>query len=102
VRQGGLLSPFLFVLVIKAFNRMISVIYSRGLISGFPVGTRKNDRVEVSHLLFVNDTLVFCGANASQFSYIGAFLVCFEVVSGLRVNLTKSALVSVGSLDDVD
>jgi hypothetical protein len=33
---------------------------------------------------------------------IGALLVCFEAVSGLKVNLTKFSLISVGSLDDVD
>jgi hypothetical protein len=58
--------------------------------------------VEVSHILFADDTLVFCGANASQISYMGALLVCFEAVSGLKVNLTKSTLILVSSLDDVD
>jgi hypothetical protein len=33
---------------------------------------------------------------------IGALLVCFEAVSGLKVNLTKFSSISVGSLDDVD
>jgi hypothetical protein len=102
VRQGDPLSPFLFVLVMEAFSRMISAIYSRGLISGFSVGTRGYNRVEVSHLLFADYTLVFCGADASQISYLGALLVCFEAVSGLKVNLTKSALIPVGSLEDVD
>jgi hypothetical protein len=102
VRQGDPLSPFLFVLVMEAFSRMISAIYSRGLISGFFVGTREVDWVEVSHLLFADDTLIFCGADASQISHMGALLVCFEVVSGLKVNLSKSTLVPVGSLDDVD
>jgi hypothetical protein len=102
VRQGDLLSPFLFVLVMEAFSRMISAIYSRGLISGFSVGTREVDQVEVSHLLFADDTLVFCGADASQISHMGTLLVCFEAVSELKVNLSKSALVPVSSLDDVD
>ena len=102
VRQGDPLSSFLFVLVMEAFSRMISAIYSRGLISGFSVGSREFDRVEVSHLLFADDTLVFRGADASQISHMGALLVCFEAVSGLQVNLSKSALVPVGSLDDVD
>jgi hypothetical protein len=102
VRQGDPLSPFLFVLVMEAFSRMINAIYSRGLISGFFVGTREHNRVEVSHLLFADDTLVFCGADDSQISYTGALLVCFEAVSGLKVNLTKSALVPVGHLEDVD
>jgi hypothetical protein len=65
------------------------------------MGTRNFDRVEVSHLLFADDTLVFCGADASQISYLGALLVCFEAVSRLKVNLTKSSLVPVGSLDNV-
>jgi hypothetical protein len=81
---------------------MISALYSRGLILGFSVGTREHDRVDVSHLLFADDTLVFCGADASQIGYMGALLVCFEAVSGLKVNLSKSSLVPVGSLDDVD
>jgi hypothetical protein len=81
---------------------MISAIYSRGLISSFFVGAREFDRVEISHLLFANDTLVFCGADASQISHLGALLVCFKAVSELKVNLSKSTLVSVGSLDDVD
>jgi hypothetical protein len=102
VRQGNLLSPLLFVLVMEAFSRMISAIYYRGLISGFSMGTKEFDRVEVSHLLFANDTLVFCGADASQISHMGALLVCFKAVSGLKVNLSKSTLASVGSLDDVD
>jgi hypothetical protein len=63
VRQGDLLLPFLFVLVMEAFSKMISAIYSRGLILGFCVCTREFDRVEVSHLLFADDTLVFCGAD---------------------------------------
>jgi hypothetical protein len=102
VRQGDPLSPFLFVLVMEAFSRMISAIFSRGLISGFYVGSREVDQVEVSHLLFVDDTLIFCGADASQIRHLGALLVCFEAVSGLKVNFSKSTLVPVGSLDDVD
>jgi hypothetical protein len=33
---------------------------------------------------------------------LDALLVCFEAVSGLKVNLAKSVLVPVGSLEDVD
>jgi hypothetical protein len=102
VRQGDPLFPFLFVLVMEAFNKMISAIYSRGLISGFFVGSREVDQVEVSHLLFADNTLIFCGADASQIRHLSALLVCFEAVSGLKVNLSKSTLVPVGSLDDVD
>jgi hypothetical protein len=58
--------------------------------------------VVISHLLFADDTLVFCGADESQIRHIGALLVCFEAVSGLKVNLSKSALIPVGSVDDAN
>jgi hypothetical protein len=99
--QGDPLSPFLFVLVMEAFSKMLGGFTSRGLILGFSVGTSELDRVIVSHLLFVDDTLIFCGANASQIRHIGALLVCFEVVAGLKVNLSKSVLVLVCPVNNV-
>jgi hypothetical protein len=86
----------------EAFSKMLGAFTSRGLILGFSLGSSKLARVNVSHLLFVDDTLIFCGANASQIRHIRALLVCFEVVAGLKVNLSKSALVLVGSLGNVD
>jgi hypothetical protein len=74
VCQDDPLSPFLFVLVMEAFSRMLGAFTFRGLISGFFVGNSESDRVTVSHLLFAGDTLIFCGANASQIRHIGPFL----------------------------
>jgi hypothetical protein len=102
VRQGDPLSPFLFVLVMEAFSRMLGAFISRGLISGFTVGSSEPNRVNVSHLLFADDTLVFCEANESQIRHVGALLVCFEAVAGLKVNLSKSALIPVGLQGEVD
>jgi hypothetical protein len=65
VRQGDPLSPFLFVLVMEAFSRMLGAFTSRGLITGFSVGSSEQAWVNVSHLLFADDTLIFCGVNAS-------------------------------------
>jgi hypothetical protein len=70
VWQGDLLSPFLFVLGMEAFSRMLGAFISRGLISGFIVGSSELNRVNVSHLLFANDTLVFCEANESQIGHV--------------------------------
>jgi hypothetical protein len=87
--------------MMEAFSRMLGAFSSRGLISGFSVGSSESDRVIVSHLLFADDTLIFCGATTSQIRHIGALLVCFEAVAGLKVNFSKSALVPVGPLDNV-
>jgi hypothetical protein len=101
VRHGDPLSLFLFVLVMEACSRMLRAFTSMGLISGFSVGSSEPDRVTVSHLLFADNTLIFCGVSASQIRHIGALLVCFEAVAGLKVNLSKLVLVLVGPLDNV-
>jgi hypothetical protein len=45
--------------------------------------------------------LVFCGASRDQVQAIGNLLTCFELVSGLKVNLAKSILVSVGEVSNI-
>jgi len=46
----------------KALGRMILVAVSEGLLSGFSVGTE----VDISHLVFDYDTLIFYGADPYQ------------------------------------
>lgn len=62
LRQGDPLSPLLFVVVMEALSEMITTTVDRGLLLGFSVGFRL-PVVNISHLLFANDTLVFCEAN---------------------------------------
>lgn len=60
LRQGDPLSPLLFVFVMEALSRMISTVVSGGLLEGFIVGN-----ASFSHLLFADDTLVFCNTRPS-------------------------------------
>ena len=55
----------------------------------------------VSHFLFADDTLIFCEACPEQIRYVHLILLCFEAVSGLKVNLGKSELVVVGEVGNV-
>jgi hypothetical protein len=101
VRPGDPLSLFLFVIVIEAFSRMVKASIDHSLFLGFVVGTRGSEQVHISHLLFADDTLVFSGASLDQVQAIGDLLICFELVSGLKVNLAKSVLVPVGDMSNV-
>ena len=85
VRQGDPLSPFLFVLVMEAFSDMLGALTSRGLIFGFPMGSSEPNWVNVSHFLFADDTLVFCGANANKLGTSGLYLFALMRLLGSRL-----------------
>jgi hypothetical protein len=55
-----------------------------------------------SHFLFVDDTLIFCGADPDHLHYMRCLFICFEVVLGLKINLAKLELVPMGNVDNVD
>jgi hypothetical protein len=102
LRQGDPLSPLLFVLVMEAFSRMIYATVDSGRLSGFSVGPSTQDAMMVSHLLFADDTLIFCDPIADQIRDLRCLLLCFEATSGLRINLSKSEMVPVGEVGDVE
>lgn len=97
LRQGDPLSPLLFVIVMEAFSKMLEKAVGHSLLMGFVV-----EQLYVSHLLFVDETLIFCDADAEQFRNLHRLLLCFEVVSGLRINLGKFEAITVGDVDNVE
>jgi hypothetical protein len=88
--KGDPLSPLLFVIVMEALSRMLSRATSGGYLSGFHVDLHNTTSLKISHLLFVDDTLIMCDANRDHILYLGHILLCFEAISGLKVNLRKS------------
>jgi hypothetical protein len=98
IRQGDSLSPMLFVIVMEAFSRLIDKATGAGMLSSFSVGRLDFDPLVVSHLLFADDTLIFCEADPDHLLHLRFILVRFEVTSGLRINLGKSKLVQVGDV----
>ena len=102
LRQGDPLSPLLFVLVMEALGRMLDRAIHDGHMSGFGVGRVEGRSLAVSHLLFADDTLIFCGANLEQVLFLRMILIWFEAVFGLKINLSKPELVPVGMVHNLD
>jgi hypothetical protein len=102
IRQGDPLSPLLFVVVMEALSRMLNAAMLQGLLPGFSVSFRGNEALVVNHLLFADDTLIFCGAQVKHVRNLRCTFLCFEAVSGLRINLGKSELVPIGKVEDVE
>ena len=102
IRQGDPLSPLLFVILMEALSRMIDNASGAGLVSSFHVGREASDPLRISHLLFADDTLIFCEASSDNLIYLRAILTWFEATSRLRVNLGKSELAQVGDVPHLE
>ncbi|GKU95921.1 hypothetical protein SLEP1_g9218 [Rubroshorea leprosula] len=89
LRQGDPLAPFLFLLVAEALNELIYKAKELNLYKGVEMG---EERLEVTHLQFADDSIFFCDASDSNIKAIKGILRTFELVSGLKVNFFKSAL----------
>jgi hypothetical protein len=70
LRQGNPLSPLLFVVVMEALSWMLIAALDQGNLTGFLVGSRESEALVVNHLLFANDTLIFCGAQEEQIRHL--------------------------------
>ncbi|KAF5480799.1 hypothetical protein F2P56_001512 [Juglans regia] len=101
LRQEDPLSPLLFVIVMEALSRMILALVTNGSISGFQIGSPNRGNTTISHLLFAYDTLIMCEADQAQLRVVKALLLCFEVVSGLKVNYDKFEFVPIGKVQDI-
>ena len=102
LRQGDPLSPLLFVLVMEALGRMLAKAVLEGRMSGFSVGNLEGRSLAMSHLLFVDDMLIFCEANLDQIMILHMILIWFQAVSGLKINLGKSEIVPVGVVHNIN
>ena len=58
--------------------------------------------VQISHLLFADDTILFCDASREQLLSIRLALSCFQAFTGLKVNVGKSEIVLVGEVNNQD
>ena len=80
----------------EALGRMLDKAIHEGRMSRFTVGNLEGRSLAVSHLLFADDTLIFCEADLEQIFILCMILIWFEAVSSLKINLGKSELVPIG------
>ena len=89
LRQRCAFSPYLFLLVAKAFSSLIVVVEGQKKLLGVQcsrIGSR------VSHLFFADDSIIFSKAKESDCIAIYRILDIYERASGQKINLPKSAI----------
>ena len=77
LRQGDPLSPLLFLVMMEVFSRMVKRTEGASLLTGFRVDGRRGRGERVSHLLFADDTILFCDAEVEQVLHVRLLLLCF-------------------------
>ena len=82
--------------MLKVFSRMLKRVEDAGLIRGFQAVGSRGVGESVSYLLFADDTILFCDADVEQIFHVRMLLLCFQAVTGLKVNASKSELVPIG------
>ena len=70
LRQGDPLSPYLFVIAMEVFSCLLRRVINGGFLSGWRVRGRSGEGILISHLLFADDTLVFCEESEDQMTYL--------------------------------
>jgi hypothetical protein len=89
LRQGDPLSPLLFNVVIDVFSRMLVKAARRGYISRFINSLSPEG---VISLQYSYDTLIFLNHDYGAACYLRWVMVCFEQISGMKINYHKSDL----------
>ncbi|KAK8957829.1 hypothetical protein KSP39_PZI000633 [Platanthera zijinensis] len=89
LRQGNPLFPYLFIMCSEFLSRMLARAELNGRISGIAVAP---SAPKISHLLFADDTLIFCGANRSEVEAVSHILGTFAAASRLIINFSKSSV----------
>ncbi|XP_019253970.1 PREDICTED: uncharacterized protein LOC109232670 [Nicotiana attenuata] len=64
LRQGDLISPFLFLLVMEGLSKMLRFAVNENWLKGFKVNNGQNNNMNISHLLYADNTV--CDPDVKQ------------------------------------
>ena len=85
----------------EAFSCLLKRAVAKGFLTSCMVWGRRGEGVQISHLLFTDDMLIFCEAKEDQLTHLCWLLMWFEALSGLKVNMEKSELIPVGRVENM-
>ena len=102
LRQGDPLSPYLFMIGMEALSCLLKCAIEGNFISSCRFEGRDGGELVISHLLYADDTVLFWETNYGQLMYLGWTLMWFKAFSGLKINLSKSEIITMGRVDNVE
>lgn len=91
LRQGDPLSPYLFIICVEGLSALLRKYELNKWVHGIKV-CRKAPMV--THMLFADDSYLFCKADSSEAMKMVELLSVYERASGQQVNKDKSSIFS--------
>ena len=70
LRQGDPISPYLFMIGMEALSILLKHAIEGNFLSGSRVEIRGGEGEAISHLFYVDDTLLFCEPNKDQLKFL--------------------------------
>ena len=98
VRQGDPFSPFLFNIVVDALAAILDKAKAAGHIKGIVSQLVGGNRISL--LEYADDTIIMVEGSQSDISNLKFLLLCFQQMSGLRINFDKSEVMVLGYTQD--
>lgn len=89
LRQGDLMSPFLFVLCTEGLIHLIHKAVETGSLQGIQFS---GEGPMIHHMLFADDSLLICKASSEQAKKLMEILQIYESSTGQLINVAKSGI----------
>lgn len=90
LREGDPLSPYLFIICAEVLSSLLTKGLSEGKYHGIHIAPFAPP---ISHLSFVDDSLLFCRSNPKEANFIMNTLQLYHNISRQKVNMDKSEMV---------
>jgi hypothetical protein len=87
IRQGDLLSPYLFILCVEVLSMKLAQEELSGHLKGVPTSFKG---LRLNHLFFADDSLFFCKATEQEWNHLRMVLGSYEEELGQRLNNDKT------------
>nr|KAJ0209562.1 hypothetical protein LSAT_V11C400208020 [Lactuca sativa] len=93
IRQGDPLSPFLFIIAVEGLHIALESAKENGIFKGIRLPHRGP---VISHLQYADDVIFMGSWSTENMKNLIRILRCFELSSGLKINMSKSKLYGFG------
>ena len=86
----------------EALSCLINRVVEGNYLFGNRIADGTGEDLTISHLLYADDTFLFCKADEDQLKFLSWILMWFKAMSSLKINLNKSEIIPIGPVTNTE